>query len=111
MPESRGRKQKSRPPRTPPPRSKPSGIDLRMMEPMQAADRAEARGDALGALEIIAAHPRDSYGNVFWRPRRGAPPPARGLLKPFLPPWVTSRWLLAQAGQALLPELRDGHRR
>lgn len=67
-----------------------------------AADDAEARGDAQGALDVmeeLLSHLAPD--EVFWRPWRGRRLLQISTLGPLLPPWVTSRWILAQALQHL----------
>lgn len=124
MPNSRRRRpkrsdQRSRKgPRQQAPKSRDRGIGevgsdrfQRNMAALFAADRAEALGDALGALDVmedhLAGHPD---GEVFWRPWRMTMLMQLVLLRPILPKWVTSRWILAQGLQHLEP-VPDGRAR
>ena len=75
---------------------------------MIAADRAEARGDAAGALRIIERDlERHSAVPTFWRPGRVTRLLQLEVLGPWLPRWATSRWILDQAAQHLDPRGRD----
>lgn len=75
---------------------------------MFAADRAEARGDAAGALRIITQDLQRHHGDpTFWRPGRLTRLLQLELLGPWLPRWVTSRWILDQAAQHLDARGRD----
>lgn len=75
---------------------------------MIAADRAEARGDAAGALRIVVQDlQRHSADPTFWRPGRLTRLLQLELLGPWLPRWATSRWILDQAAQHLDPRGRD----
>lgn len=78
-----------------------------MLSVLQAADAAEARGDAEEAHRIIAEHPFDGSGRAFWRPSRVRRLLQLVLLAPSLPRWATSRWILAQAQQMLQPAARS----
>ena len=71
------------------------------------ADAAEARGDAAGALSILAEMPLGPDGRFFWRPWRIRHLTQLAELGSSLPRWATSRWILAQAMQ-LLDESRRG---
>jgi hypothetical protein len=74
------------------------------MAALCAADAAEARGDAHGALAVIEEHLAICRpGETFWRPWRVRRLIQLALLGPLLPRWVTSRWILAQALQHLDP--------
>jgi hypothetical protein len=79
-----------------------------MLELMAAADDAEARGDASGALEIIGSEPWDQDGRLFWRPWRIERLEQVVRLGDLLPGWAVSRWILEQAMQAHQPSLRTG---
>lgn len=103
MPKSRRRKQKTRGGRGP---ARPDGVDWRMFELMTAVDDAEARGDAVGALAIIDARPRDHDGRLFWRPWRIERLEQVVQLGDLLPGWAVSRWILEQAMQTHEPSLR-----
>ena len=73
---------------------------------MFAADDAEARGDAEAALALISKMPLGPDGKPFWRPWRVRYLTQLAHLGPLLPRWATSRWILAQALQALHEESR-----
>ena len=66
---------------------------------MIRADVAERRGDALGALEALDRRPFGPDGKMFWRRERVTRLVQLTQLGPLLPPWVHSRWILAQALQ------------
>lgn len=68
---------------------------------MRAADAAEARGDALGALRVIMSRPHDPEGRLFWRPERVHRLVQLAHLGDAVPSWAVSRWILAQAVQSL----------
>lgn len=68
---------------------------------MQAADAAEARGDAATALDLMAEYPDGPDGKLFWRQERLRRLIQLAALGPILPGWATSRWILAQALQCL----------
>lgn len=72
-----------------------------MLAVMRAADAAELRGDALGALQVINAHPRGPDGKLFWRRERLRRLIQLAGLDGLLPRWATSRWILAQAAHHL----------
>lgn len=72
-----------------------------MVQPMLAADEAERRGDAHGALEVVLTHPCQRDGGAFWRPWRVRRLRQLVILEGRLPGWATSRWVLAQAAQLL----------
>lgn len=97
MPKSRGRpRRKKKHTRAGGGSSQPDTASLRRYWTLlQRADAAEARGDARAALEIIS-RPVD-YPGVFWRPWRIRRLEQLVALRPFLPPWAASRWLLSQA--------------
>ncbi len=78
---------------------------------MQASDAAEARGDAVAAYELISDHLFDARGRRFWRPWRLRRLGQLAEFGPLLPRWATSRWILAQARQSLLPAARTAHQR
>ena len=78
---------------------------------MQAADAAEARGDADAALVLMVAHPDGPDGKPFWRQERLRRLLQLAALGPILPGWATSRWILAQAHQCLDESTRDCGRR
>ena len=78
---------------------------------MQAADAAEARGDAATALDLMAAHPEGPDGKLFWRTERLQRLVQLVALGPILPGWATSRWILAQAVQCLDESTRGRGRR
>lgn len=82
-----------------------------MLPIMQAADEAEVRGDAVGALEVILSRPTGHDGRVFWRPERVCRLSQLYVLGPLLPRWATSRWILAQALQVMEPSNRNRSRR
>ncbi len=108
MPKSRGRKRR---------RSSKQRADRRTpsngwgeLEPwaraMMMADEAEARGDAVGALDVMEAFAVGPDGKDFWRPWRIEYLLQIATLAPILPPWVASRWVCNQAMQCL----HDGNR-
>ncbi len=66
---------------------------------MSAADAAEARGDAAGALDAMARLPTGPDGGLFWRPWRVRHLQQVLALGPDVPGWVMSRWVLGQAMQ------------
>ncbi|HEX3932647.1 MAG TPA: hypothetical protein VHW64_18270 [Nocardioides sp.] len=68
---------------------------------MLAVDRAEADGDADEALRLMQAHAVDQAGRQFWRPCRFERLAQVLLLGSDLPGWAVSRWLVAQAHNAL----------
>ena len=68
---------------------------------MLQADEAEARGDALAALEAMERRPDGPDGRPFWRPWRIQRLMQIVVLKSTMPRWGSSRWVLAQAAQAL----------
>ena len=72
-----------------------------------AADAAEARGDAEQALDLMASKPLDPRGRPFWRPDRVARLRQLSELRPVVPAWAVSRWLLALALQDLVHTDRD----
>ena len=75
---------------------------------MAAVDAAEARGDAAGALEVMAtARVHDPTGQDFWRPWRTTYLRQVDELGPSLPGWATCRWIQAQALQCLDPSGRN----
>ena len=76
------------------------------LEAMFAADAAEARGDAAGALAVIDALPVGPDGQLFWRPWRVRHLHQLVELGPVLPRWATSRWMLSQATQVVHPSRR-----
>ena len=86
-------------------RSRDSRAELKEVEPwlgtMFAADDAEARGDAEAALALMSEMPLGPDGKPFWRPWRVRYLTQLAYLGPLLPRWATSRWVLAQALQAL----------
>lgn len=114
MPKSRGRRTRHRPIST----SRSSGrprADVRAkafdaLPVVRAVDAAELRGDAREAVRLVAEDLQvRGVDEPFWRPER-----IRRLLElvqldGLLPRWATSRWILAQAHQALDPDLRDRH--
>jgi hypothetical protein len=102
MPKSRGR-------RRPPHRHLISGRpDLPpWARAIFQADEAERRGDAAGALEVMASA-GDVQGEQIWRPWRTAYLTQFAELGPLLPRWAFSRWVLAQAAQWLDGESRQG---
>lgn len=75
---------------------------------MRAADEAEARGDPSAALRIISREPLGEDGQLFWRPWRITGLEQLIVLEPLLPRWVTSRWILDQAGHSVDPSMRRG---
>ena len=72
----------------------------------QATDAAEARGDARAALDLIGQDLVRRTDKNFWRPERLLRLTQLYAFGPSLPPWVTSRWILAQAAQQLDSRLR-----
>lgn len=69
----------------------------RSVSVLDAVNAAEARGDAVAAIDLMADHLRGPDGEVFWAPWR-----IRMLLEiaeagPELPGWAISRWILAQS--------------
>ena len=68
---------------------------------LHATDAAEVRGDAWGALQLIARDLAHRGDEVFWRPDRVERLLQLAHLGPCRPRWATSRWILAQAAQAL----------
>lgn len=76
-----------------------------------ATDAAEAQGDVARALRIMESRPLDPYGKPFWRPGRLRRLRQLLELRPLLPAWVTSRWLLELALQAIDPGVREASRR
>ncbi|WP_148615529.1 hypothetical protein [Nocardioides rubriscoriae] len=68
---------------------------------MQDADEAERRGDAAAALAVIERRLLGPDGEVFWNPPRVRRLHQLQDLGSAMPRWVTSRWILAQAVQAL----------
>lgn len=110
MPKSRGRKKRRSTTRRP---SRPVAGQRQgwgEMEPwvraIFAADEAEARGDALGTLDIIETFAAGPDGEFFWRPWRAKHLMQITILGPILPGWVISRWICNQA----LSSLHDGNR-
>ena len=77
---------------------------LRNVAVLRATDDAERRGDARAALDLMEEHPG---GFGFWRPWRVRALLQMAMFGSLLPPWATSRWILAQAGQQL-PDQRGG---
>lgn len=77
---------------------------MRNLAVLRATDDAERRGDARAALDLMEGHPG---GLGFWRPWRARMLLQLAMFGSLLPPWATSRWILAQAGQQL-PEQRGG---
>lgn len=78
---------------------------------MQAADEAEARGDAAAALAIIESRPLDADGSQFWRHERVCRLHQAIILRQLWPRWATSRWILAQAMQMMEPSRRPFHQK
>jgi hypothetical protein len=74
---------------------------------MQAADEAEAHGDAEGVAEIMASMPVGPDGKPFWRPGRVRRIAQLVELRDVLPRWAISRWILSQALQTLDAGARD----
>lgn len=68
---------------------------------MQDADEAERRGDAERALAAIRRRMLDPEGRLFWRPSRIERLEQLVRLKPLVPRWAISRWILEQALQHL----------
>ena len=77
---------------------------MRNLAVLRATDDAERRGDARAALDLMEEHPG---GFGFWRPWRVRALLQMAMFGSLLPPWATSRWILAQAGQQL-PDQRGG---
>jgi len=73
---------------------------------LQATDAAEARGDAAAALQLIEEDLAHRDEPSFWRPWRVGALLRLVLFGPWLPAWVTSRWIVAQAAQHLDPRTR-----
>ena len=82
-----------------------------MLSALQSVERAEARGDAAAALDVILSRPVERDGRMFWHPDRVRRLGQLTVLGPLLPRWVTSRWILAQAVQVLEPANRSRGRR
>ncbi len=82
-----------------------------MLSVMQAVDAAELRGDALGAIHAINAHPCGPDGKPFWRLERLRRLSQLVALEGLLPRWAISRWILAQAAQHLDPPNRGRNAR
>jgi hypothetical protein len=78
---------------------------------MAAADEAELRGDAAAALAVIEQHLFGPDGKIFWRRERILRLSQLELFGPWLPAWVTSRWLLEQALQSFGPSKRTATER
>jgi hypothetical protein len=101
MPRSRQRKQRRPAPRRPVP-----GVDaaraekLTAMRPwieaMIAVNDAERAGEAARALSLIGSRPFDQDGRLFWRTSRIERLGQLIMLGPDLPPWIVSRWIVAQ---------------
>lgn len=72
-----------------------------MLSVLRAVDAAELRGDALGAIDVINAHPYGPDGKLFWRLERMRRLSQLVGLDGLLPRWATSRWILAQAAHHL----------
>jgi len=73
---------------------------------MQAADAAEARGDAERAAEIMQNMPVGLDGKPFWRPWRVRRLAQLIELRDVMPRWAISRWILSQALQQLDSDTR-----
>jgi len=73
---------------------------------LQLVDRAEARGDAAGALRLMQGLSVGPDGEPFWRPARLRRLEQLTELRDVLPRWATSRWILAQSLQVLDPASR-----
>jgi hypothetical protein len=71
---------------------------MRNVAVLRATDDAERRGDARAALDLMEGHPG---GFGFWRPWRVRALLQMAMFGSLLPPWATSRWILAQALQHL----------
>ena len=80
-----------------------------MLAAMQAANDAEVRGDADGALRIMSANLIGSDGRIFWNPDRMGRLLQIVRFGPILPRWAISRWILEQALIHLDPVLRPAH--
>ena len=78
---------------------------------LRAADAAEARGDAGGALDVIERDLQVRGDMHFWRPWRIERLVLIETLGPLLPGWAVSRWLLAQAAHCLDRSMTDRVRR
>jgi len=78
---------------------------------MVMADEAEARGDAIGALDVMNAFMIGPDGKEFWRVWRMKYLLQIANLGEILPPWATSRWICNQALQCLHEGNRDRIRR
>ncbi len=76
-----------------------------------AADAAETRGDAHGALELMGSLESQLGDDVFWRPERVERLTQLVTFGSLLPRWATSRWILAQALQTLDESSRPRTRR
>jgi len=104
MPKSRNHRKSRKPRSQPQPAAVPAPghrLDMRLVATMAAADDAEARGDAAGALEIMSDIEFGPDGKPFWRPWRVQRLCQLVTLQNLLPPWAASRWILAQACQSL----------
>jgi hypothetical protein len=78
------------------------------MRTLFQADEAERRGDAAGALDLLEATGKDEHNRPIWRPWRLQYLAQFAELGPVLPRWAHSRWILAQAGQWLEADNRQG---
>lgn len=109
-----GRNRKSQPARrqpTPPSQPDPPALDESSLMPYFAyladVDEAERCGDAAGALDLIEDRLFGPDGKVWWRPQRIYRLSQLVTFRPWLPGWVTSRWLLEQALQDLHPSMKS----
>ena len=66
-----------------------------------AVDEAERRGDAGEAMRLMRARLVGPDGEAFWRPARISRLSQVVMLGPTLPRWAVSRWIVAQAHDAL----------
>lgn len=73
---------------------------------MLEVDAAEARGDAVEALSLMEDMPSGPDGRAWWRPERWRRLRQLVALGEAAPPWVSGRWILAQAAQATPGEPR-----
>jgi hypothetical protein len=73
---------------------------------VQAADAAEARGDAERAAAIMQSMPVGSDGKPFWRPWRVRRLAQLIELRDVMPRWAISRWILSQSLQQLDSDTR-----
>ncbi len=71
------------------------------LDTMLAVDDAERRGDAGEAMSLMGHRLVGPDGRTFWRPARISRLSQVVMLGPALPRWAVSRWIVAQAHDAL----------